>query len=316
MNTLKLAKYSLATEFGLAIDPKSMISGYEPGHTATPRINEGYIFQREKLRDILAFWQAGFTALKIMGDPATGKTSLVEQWHARLRWPLYKVACSRSTEASRLIGHLVPTESGTLKWVDGPVLKAAKEGTSVLLDEYNTMDPDQATGLNMLLESYSFTVEETGEVVTPQKGFRVFATENSVQSRLSVTGRNEQDVANDDRWMLMEADYLPESLEIKAVYNAMIAAQIPQARAEQQSKLIVELANTVRKAYRKEEEGIEKPMSTRTAIRWALLVSRFEAVTPEEGGKLIYALHRSFAMSKEMAKTVDTYVKAKLGTAG
>lgn len=315
MHNLKPQKYSLATEFGLAIDPKAMITGFEPGHVATPHINEAYIFQREKLRDILAFWMSGFTALKIMGDPATGKTSLVEQWHARLRWPLRKVSCSRSTEASRLIGHLVPTESGSLKWVDGPVVAAAKEGTSVLLDEYNTMDPDQATGLNMLLEGYTITVEETGEIVVPQKGFRVFATENSVQSRLSVTGRNVQDVANDDRWMMMEADYLPEDLEIKAVYAAMIAAKIPQARSEMQSKAIVELANAVRAAYRNEEAGIEKPMSTRTAIRWALLSARYDNVTLEEGGPMIYALHRSFAMSKEMSATVDKFAKAKLGIA-
>lgn len=315
MNTLTPKKYSLATEFGLPLPVTIEISGYESGHSAAPPIKTGYIFQLEKLRDIIAFWQAGLPALKIMGDPATGKTSLVEQWHAHLRWPLHKVACSRSTEASRLIGHLVPTETGMLKWVDGPVLMAAKEGTSVLLDEYNTMDPDQATGLNMLLEGYSFTVEETGEIVTPKKGFRIFATENSVQSRLSVTGRNVQDIANDDRWMVMDADYLPEDLEITAVYNAMIEANISQPRAEQQSKLIVQVANVIRTAYRKEENGIDKPMSTRTAIRWALLASRYERVTQEQGGPLIHSLHRAFAMSNEMSQIVDRYAKAKLGIA-
>jgi cobaltochelatase CobS len=306
-------KYSLSTEFGLDIDPRAMIDGYESGHPAAPPIKDGYVFQRVKLRDILAFWQSGFTALKIMGDPATGKTSLIEQWHAHLRWPLYKVACSRSTEACRLIGHLVPTETGGLKWVDGPVLRAAKEGSSVLLDEYNTMDPEQATGLNLLLDGYSFTVEETGEIVVPQPGFRVFATENSIQSRLSVTGRNVQDVANDDRFTVMEADYLPEDLEIKALYNAMLAAKIAEPVAAQQAKLVVELANKVRMAYRNEEDGIEKPMSHRAAIRWAILASRYQGVPIAEGGPMIYALHRAFAMSKEMSAVVDTYARVKLG---
>lgn len=313
MNKLITARYSLATEFGLEIDPAAMIGGYAPGHEAAPPINDGYVFQREKLRDLLAFWQADLPALKIMGDPATGKTSLVEQWHARLRWPLYKVACSRSTEASKLIGHLVPTEAGSLKWVDGPVLRAAKEGTSVLLDEYNTMDPDQATGLNMLLDGYSFTVDETGEIVVPKPGFRIFATENSIQSRLSVTGRQVQDVANDDRFMVMEADYLSEALEIQAIYNAMLKGKIAEPRAAQQSRLIVELANKIRTAYRNEEEGIEKPMSTRTAIRWAILASRFMGVPSENGGPMIHAMHRAFAMSKEMGKVVDTYARVKLG---
>lgn len=315
MNTLTPSKISLAIAFGLNIDPAAAITGFMPGHPAAPPLKADYAFQTEKLRDILAFWQSGFNALKISGDPATGKTSFVEQWHARLNWPLHKVACSRSTEASRLIGHLVPTESGTLKWVDGPVLLAAKEGTSVLLDEYNTMDPDQATGLNMLLEGYSFTVEETGEVVTPKKGFRVFATENSVDSRLNVAGRNVQDVANDDRWMVMEAKYLSPEMEAKVVFDAMIAANIAQARAEMDSKLIIAVANRIREAYRNEEDAIEKPMSTRTAIRWAILASRFASVKPEDGGPLIYALHRSFRMSKLMAEVVDQFVRTKTGVA-
>jgi cobaltochelatase CobS len=315
MNTKKLipAKYSLATEFGLNIDPTIMFSGYDRSHPAAPPIKDGYVFQRGKLRELLAFWQVGFTALKIMGDPATGKTSLIEQWHARLGWPLHKVACSGTTEKRDLIGHLVPTEAGTLRWVDGPVLLAAKEGTSVLLDEYNALDPNEATGLNMLLEGYTITVEETGEVVTPQPGFRVFATENAVQSRLSVAGRNIQDVANDDRWMIIQAQYLPEDLEIKVVYNAMIAAKIPHDKADMEARLIVQLANQVRQAYNNKQPSIEKPMSTRTAIRWALLTSRFGGVSGAEGGPMIYALHRSFAMSQAMAATVNEYAKAKLG---
>lgn len=315
MQTLQVKKYSLAKEFGLAINPSLTISGYDGTHPAVPKVNPDYVFQREKLRDILAFWGAGLKALKIQGDPATGKTSLVEQWHARLGWPLYKVACSRSTEAGRLIGRLVPTETGTLKWVDGPVVRAAKEGTSVLLDEYNTLDPDQSTGLNMLLEGYSFVIEETGEVVQPHPNFRVFATENSVQSRLSVTGRSVQDVANDDRWMMMEADYLPPDLETAAVIKQMLAAGIDQTKAELYAPNLVEVANQVRKAYREEEDAIEKPMSTRSLMRWALLIFRFLNVPADQGGPHVYALRRAFAMSPEMAQPVVQWTAAKFGTA-
>jgi len=310
---LKKAKYSLATEFGLSdVPPTAMIEGYEGVHPAIPPIKD-YVFQREKLRDILAFWTSPQNALKIQGDPATGKTSLVEQWHARLRWPLYKVSCCRSTESTRLIGGMLPQTDGSLKWFDGPVLKAAREGTSVLLDEYNTLDPDQATGLNMLLEGYGITIEQTGEVVTPQPGFRVFATENDVQSRLSVTGRNPQDAANDDRWMNMAADYLPAELEIKAVFQALVNARIKSDRAELVATEVVKLANEVRTAYRNEESSIEKPMSTRTVIRWALLIDRYQSVPKEQGGPTVYALHRAFAMSKDMASAVDVKARAQFG---
>jgi cobaltochelatase CobS len=313
MQNMKAVKYSLAEIFGFTeLPPQATMLGYQGDHPAVPP-KKDYVFQREKVRDVMAFWTSGLTALKIQGDPATGKTSLVEQWHARLGWPLYKVSCNRSTEASRLIGCMLPISDGSLKWFDGPVLKAAKEGTSVLLDEYNTLDPDQATGLNMLLEGYSITIEQTGEVVTPQPGFRVFATENDVQSRLSVIGRNPQDAANDDRWMNMQADYLPADLETNAVMQALVKARVKQADAEMVAKQVVKLANDIRKAYRNEEDDIEVPMSTRSVIRWALLINRFQNVPKEQGGPMIYALHRAFAMRKNMADVVDVKARAQFG---
>lgn len=312
---LKETKYSLAKLFGLSDVPETfLIKGYEGEHPAIPPIIADYVFQREKLRDVLAFWTtAPLKALKIQGDPATGKTSIVEQWHARLRWPLYKVPCSRSTESTRLIGGMLPISDGTLKWFDGPVLKAAREGTSVLLDEYNTLDPDQATGLNMLLEGYSITIEQTGEVVTPLPGFRVFGTENSVQSRLSVTGRNVQDAANDDRWMNMVADYLPADLEILAVRQILVKASVKPDRADLVATQVVKLANEIRTAYRMEEDAIEQPMSTRAVIRWALLIDRYQSVPSEQGGPTVYALHRAFPMSKDMATAVDAKARAQFG---
>jgi len=311
---LKPANYSLANEFGIQLDPKIMIKGYEAGHPATPPIDDSYVFMRAKLRDIMAFWESGLQAFKISGDPGTGKSSLVEQFHARLRWPLYKVSCSPSTEAYQLIGQLHPKTDGTLRWVDGPLMRAAREGTSVLLDEYNTMDPGQATGLNMLLEGYSITIPETGEVLTPTKGFRIFATENAVTSRLSVAGRNVQDVANDDRWMVTEADYLPPDLEIKAVSKALIADGTKPDIAQMLAEQVVGVANKVRDAYRSDDGVIDKPMTTRSAIRWAKLVRRFAGVSASEGGPMLYALRRAFSMGKEMSASVEEFTRASLGT--
>lgn len=312
--TLQKTKYSLAAEFGLPDFPATaMITGFAGEHPAIPPIDADYVFEFQKLRDFFAFWNSGFNALKIKGDPSTGKTSLCEQWHARLRWPIFKVPCSRSTEASSLIGGMLPIEDGTLKWFDGPVLMAAREGYSVLLDEYNTLDPDQATGLNMLLEGYSITIPQTGEVVTPKPGFRVFGTENDVQSRLAVTGRNVQDAANDDRWMIMRVNYLPAAEEEKVIFKALINAKAPDGVARQTAEVLVKLANDIRTAYRKEEVAIDKPISTRALKRWAVLTWRFKQVLAEEGGPMVYALHRAVDMSPDMSACVEEKVKAKVG---
>lgn len=313
--TLKVKEYSFGEKFGIPELAAVRIAGYEPGHVACPPENHNYVFQRDKMRDMTAFWQSGLIALKIKGDPATGKTSLVEQWHARLGWPLYKVACNRRLEAGSLIGRLVPTAQGNLQWVDGPLLRAAKEGTSILLDEYNALDPDESNGLNMLLEGYSFTVPETGEVCVPAKGFRVFATENSVHSKLAVVGRNVQDTANDDRWMIMSADYLPKEAETKCVKLAMVASGVTDAKAEMFATQAVELAHTIRQAWRQDAVTIEKPISTRSLIRWGLLFERYQKVPKELGGPLLYSLSAAFDMPPDMKTTVATYLDAQLGLA-
>ena len=310
---LKPAAYSLATEFNLPLPPELKIDGYESGHPAAPGIDPGYVFMSDKMRDLLAFWQSSEKALKIMGDPATGKTSLIEQFHARLRWPLYKVACRPGTEARELVGQLLPTETGTLKWFDGPLLRAAREGTSVLLDEYNVMDPGEATGLNMLLEGYSFVVETTGEVIKPAKGFKVFVTENHVESRLAISGRNVQDAANDDRFMVTTADYLPSDLEQRVVLNSLMAEGVDEETASLIAQQVVSVANQVRTAYRQEKAEVDKPMSTRSVIRWAKLIRRFSRVKDADG-PVVYALRRAFQMSPHLDAVVTEFTKASLGT--
>lgn len=338
---LKPAMYSLADEFGLTISREVQIQGFAAGHPDAPVIDPNYVFMPQKLREILAFWQLGLVALQIEGDPSTGKTSLITQFHARLRWPLCKVMCNPSTEACKLIGQLLPQTDGSFKWVDGPLVRAAKGGYSVLLDEGNTLDPGQATGLNILLEGGSFTIEETGELVVPQPGFRIFTTQNSSLARLSVSGRNLQDVAFDDRFMYVTADYLPPDLEIQAVFNALMkigGIEGDHSKTQLLAEQLVGVANKVRAAYRSGDcgmvqsdtgdlvkrvaasdgpqwdGGIDKPMSTRAVIRWGLLFTRFRKVAASEGGPAVYALLRALKMNPDMQKSVTAIVHDALGT--
>jgi cobaltochelatase CobS len=311
--TLKPVGYSIATEFGLPnIPPTVQLMGLEPGHPAAPKIDQAYVFDPNKLRDFFAFWQAGLPAMKLIGDPGAGKTSIVEQFHARLRLPLYRVACRPDTEGRDLIGKLVPTTAGNLEWRDGPVLKAAREGTSVLLDEYNILEPGCASSLNMLLDGYALTIDETGETVSPKEGFRVFATENSVYSNLAITGRNVQDAANDDRWMVVYCDYMPESLEVAAIEKKLVANGLTADKAQLISSSVIKVVQSVRQAYRDGDPVIDKPLTTRAAVRWGILMGRLAGVKDPDG-PMIYSLKRAVQMSPEMSKAVVTATKVTLG---
>jgi cobaltochelatase CobS len=311
---LKPAKYSLATEFGMPIDPNVMIRGYEPGHPAVPPKDDGYVFQRAKLRDLLAFWESDLIGLKLYGDPGTGKTSLPEQFLARLNWPLLKVPCNPSLETHHLMGQLLPDGSGGLKWVDGPVMNAYKHGLPLMLDEGNLLDPGQAVGLNAMLEMYTIVIPETGEIVRPKKGFRVFWTENPIDSRLNMAGRNVMDDTNVDRFMNMHVDYLPKDEEVKVVFKALRAAGTDDGKAKMLAEQVVGVAQKTREAYRSGDTAIDRPMTTRAVIRWAKLVRRFQNVSPEEEGPLIYALVRSVSMNSAMAEAVKEFTRGSIGS--
>jgi cobaltochelatase CobS len=111
-----------------------------------------------------------------------------------------------------------------------------------------------------------------------------------------------------------EADYLPHELEVQAVLQALVRDGTATDVAAMLAEQVVKTANDVRAAWRSNTEAIDKPMSTRAAIRWARLVRRFQSVTSEEGGPVIYALRRACFMRREMSQVVEGYVRARFGT--
>lgn len=320
MNQENIQTLSMLEEFGVG-SPSGTYQAFKDGAMPHVPTRRDYHFEALRLLDMMAFWYSGEKALKIKGDPAAGKTSLVEQFHARMRAPLLLLSCNQGMEQYHLMGQLVPELSGTLRWVDGPVLAAARNGWSVLLDEFNTLDPNAATGLNAILEGYSITIPETGEVIRPHQNFRVFATENPVTSKLSVAGRNVQDVANDDRWMCMEVDYLPAEVEI-GIVSKVIQKDVPDSEATRQmASILVSTANEVRTQFRADHESIDRPMSTRVLIRWARLLRMYQSVrnqAKDENGRpmhpILYALPRAFTTtSHDMQLAVSSIARKCIG---
>ena len=303
-------RYKIRDTFALVEVPEAAeIPGFEPGLPGVPAIDSNYVFELERTRQLTMFWVAGFNALMIEGDPSAGKTSIISQWHARLHVPLYKVACAPTTESYRLIGQLLPTEEGKLRWQDGPVVRACREGCSVLLDEYNNLDPGEATGLNMLLEGHAWCIPETGEIITPARTTRFFATQNAIDSKLMVAGRSAQDGANEDRFCYMEVDYLRPELEKDAVVRHLTAGKIPDALARTIAGICVDVANKVRTAFRGDAHDILKPLSTRVVMRWAKYTVMYQSVLQAQGRSgLHYALRQAVKMPPEMAGAVNQMI--------
>jgi cobaltochelatase CobS len=310
-----LKRYKIRETFDMPdASPQAEIPGLEPGLVGVPAVDPHYVFEADRLRQFTMFWVGGFRALMVEGDPAAGKTSFVEQIHARLNVPCHKVPCDPNMDAYKLLGQLLPNEDGKLRWVDGPVVKACRDGTSVLLDEYNVLDPGAATGLNMLLEGYSWTIPETGEIITPQRTTRFFVTQNSVDSKAAVAGRNVQDVANDDRFSYMQVDYLRPDLEKGLIQRHLVSGAIPPDLAATVAGLCVDVANDVRAAFRNDSPDIDKPLSTRVVLRWAKYTVMYQAALRQQRKSgLHYAIRQAVRMAPTMAKAVNELITLKAG---
>lgn len=310
-----IKQYPLAETFGVAAKAGAMIPGMEPGQPGVPASDTNYVFDIDRLRELAMFWISGFRAMMIEGDPSAGKTSLVAQFHARLHWPMELVSCSPSTENWHLIGQLMPGEDGQLRWQDGPVTRACRLGISVVLDEYNVMDPAAATALNALMEGYEVVIPETGERIKPHRLTRFFVTQNSVDSRAQVAGRNSADVANEDRFTYMQVDYLRPELETALVERSLLAGKgITPEQAKNLAQIAVTTANAVRRAFREGEGGIDKPLSTRAVLRWVRLSVLYTAALREQGKSGVhYALPRAVRMSPTMAKACNEVLTAIAG---
>jgi cobaltochelatase CobS len=302
------------------------VAGLTPGAPHVPPSNPNYVWELDYVRDLMVFWTSGERAMKIEGDPATGKTSMVMEWHARLNWPCFVLPINPRTTAEKLIGGFAPGPDGKPTFVLGPVAVAAKCGYSVLLDEYNVLDPAEAVGLNALMEGYPYTIPETGEVIKPHQSFRVFACENAFDSALAMAGRNAQDASNDDRFCVMRKRYMPVHLEENALSryiqtHKMLAGKIDKAQADMLAKGVVSIATKVRKAYGEYvsgiNNGIDKPLSLRAMQRWVLRIPLYANAKGADGQPLcpaVVAMQKSLRMTDAMSAAVEAMVIAEFGS--
>jgi len=303
-------KISLGEAFAMPALTQVEICSGESGGVNVPPLEE-YSFDKDRLGEFFVFWQSGLKALKLKGDPAAGKTSLVSQWHARLNWPLYTVSCNDRTTADDLIGQFIPQGDGKFKFFYGAVARAAMEGVSVLLDEGNALEPNAMLALHMLMEGYPVYVPQTGETIYPQPNFRVFFTENCLASKLAVAGRHLHDASTDDRFMEMKVDYLRPEVETLIVKRHLSNVGMPAEQQEMVAGVMVKMANRIRNLYHADDSAIVKPMSTRVLTRWAKLAWGFRGVAKRSEDPLLFSLERAFGgQTPEMWKEVkNEYLK-------
>eukprot|EP00775_Hariotina_reticulata_P010385 gene10385-10543_t len=140
-------------------------------------------WQAPLLESVVAAASAGWMVL-LVGPGGSGKTSLARLAAQLVGVELQELALTQGTDTSDLLGSFEQV-SGRFEWVDGSLTRAIQQGSWVLLDNANLVNPTVLDRLNALLEPNGvLQLDEAGgvqgsagpgggRVVVPHPGFRL-----------------------------------------------------------------------------------------------------------------------------------------------
>ena len=142
-------------------------------------LEESYTFLPHTMNVIDAILAGDHVLL--FGGTGVGKTSLVLQIAARIGQPVLRVNFNGQVSIRDLVGCVGLTKEGTV-WNDGALTRAMRHGYWLVLDEIDFGSPDILSILYPVLEGSPKLClkEHDGEVIHAHRGFRVFATGNSI----------------------------------------------------------------------------------------------------------------------------------------
>ena len=349
--------FSLVDAFGLdpnEVDPAITVDGYaipDPAtltdpvaasyaaflRSAIPPIDPYYQFRKDLVREIRYWWFTGQGDVMLLWGPTgSGKTSVFEQWCARLGIPLFMAKGHRRFEPMEAFGQFVGGENGTTPWVDGPLTLAARYGLPCIINEYDRIAADRAIVFNDVFEGRSFPIPgKSGEVVSPQPGFRVVITANTnlVEDLTGNYGTaNTHDVSILERIVALYIGYPSDQTEITLLEKELeefsddllaywfdqegIKLSTPQGMkagsAISRSEFIEGCIQVSRKIRAQSKDGgntsdsaLERTMSTRILRKWARN-SVAQAGAPEKLG--LSALHLSLKKYLSSLATESTRI--------
>jgi MoxR-like ATPase len=130
----------------------------------------------------------------LYGPPGVGKSYCAIQSGAR-GGVAYSITLTQEMPASELRGHWVP-RGNEFVWMDGPVVRAMREGALVVLNELLHASEDALAFLYPVLEmpETARVTLPTSETIVPAPGFRVIVTDNHPPTELPAALRDRFDV--------------------------------------------------------------------------------------------------------------------------
>lgn len=247
--------------------------GYED---MLPEIDKGYIFPINETKLVLLGIEKRFN-IYLVGHAGTGKSSLIDQVHARTGRAVMRVQHTVNTEETHILGQYTLRDGSTV-WEPGPLQICMKYGLTYLADEYDRGTPHVLSVYQAVLEGKALVTKEAPpewRIVKPHDDFRFCATGNTNGAGDNTGLYNatlQGDYANFERFgMMIEIGWMPRDQEA-SVIRAQSGCPAPIAVK------LVDFAHAVRKEA--DANRISSPVSPRSLINAAKIgvcLSNFSA---------------------------------------
>lgn len=311
---LQPREYPLVQTFGLdpkEFDPTITVAGFEipdpaaltdPDEQAyaaylwgaVPVADPLYEFRSDLIRDIYYWWTYGTgEVLQLWGPTGAGKTSVLNEWCARLGVPLFALKGHRDFQPHEAFGHFILSENGQAEWAPGPVTLAAQYGCPVIINEYDRIQASRAIVFNDVFESRAFPVPgKHGEVIAPRDGFRTIITTN--------TNLVEDPTGNYATATVHDVSLLERLMSVRVGYPA-------EETERRILERVLEPFADEHLAYWFEEEGLK--VSTTTGLKGGAAISRDEFI-----GAAIKVADAIRKQSKDGGSTDDAALERTMST--
>jgi MoxR-like ATPase len=216
----------------------------------------------------------------ISGPTGNGKSTMVEQICAKHKKPLIRVNLNMMTDEEQLIGSKTLSD-GNVEVVEGPVLIAMRNGTTLLLDEIDAGSANTLLCLQPILEGKPYYFKLKNEMIVPAAGFNILATANT-KGKGSDDGRyigtNVLNEAFLERFAVtFEQEYPNAKVEVKIIKNLM---ETYKCVDEEFAETLVKWAEAIRRTF--EDGGVDETITTRRMIHivraFAIFKKRDKAV--------------------------------------
>ncbi|KAM7196015.1 midasin [Naviculisporaceae sp. PSN 640] len=275
----------------------------------TPVERDDYIITPYVERNLLNLVRATATRrypVLIQGPTSAGKTSLIEYLANITGNKFVRINNHEGTDIQEYLGTYVSDSEGKLKFQEGVLVQAMREGSWLVLDELNLCGSEILESLNRLLDdNRELLIPETQEIVRPAEGFCLFATQNPAGL---YGGRKVLSRAFRNRFLELHFDDIPES-ELETILQKRSRNTAPS-----DCRRIVSVYKSLTR-LRQESRVFEQKNSfatLRDLFRWALRECDTRQEIADNGFMLLAERVRKPEERDEVRKVIEEVFKVKI----